>query len=207
VASSALPTIVPAPSPTPAPSPRDATAPDLAPDPVSHPPPPFALSASSRVDTATLPRTALGAELGLGFRPKPLLLEVAATYWFPETAALATAPTMGGRYSMVTGTVRACYEVELSSFTLGPCAAGELDRVTADGYGKLVPGNGSTGWVGLAAGGVAAWRPARWGALKALAEANVPLARPSFVVDGSEAAYRVPVVAARAALGFELNFP
>jgi hypothetical protein len=71
----------------------------------------------------------------------------------------------------------------------------------------IVTGSGSTGWIGLAAGAVAGWRLAHWGALRTLVEANVPLARPSFVVDNSDASYRVPVVSLRAALGFELTIP
>ncbi len=114
---------------------------------------------------------------------------------------------MSGNYAMATGSLRACYELGRASFTLGPCAAGELDRVTAGGSGAIASASGSTGWMAVGAGGIAAWHLAPWVALTARAEATAPLARPRFLVDGSEAAYRVPVASLRVAVGFELTIP
>ena len=50
----------------------------------------FALGASLAADTGTLPSLALGAELSVAYLPGDARIEVAGTYWAPQTA---TAPT------------------------------------------------------------------------------------------------------------------
>jgi hypothetical protein len=165
------------------------------------------LAASSRVDGGTLPRAAIGAELSAALRPRPVRLELAATYWLPQSALFEGARSVGGRFAMISASLRACYERERASFVFAPCVALDADHASGEGYGDLAAANGSTTWIGGSIGGVAAWSFTRVAALRVGVDAHVPFTRPRFFVEGSDLAHRAAAVAARAAIGVELTIP
>jgi hypothetical protein len=213
-----VPAIEGAPSPPPVPPfvepPR--VAPRFEREPREHPAPPstasehsrISLGASSRVDSGTLPRAAVGAELSAGWRTSRTLLEVAVTDWLTQGALLSATPSVGGTFSMISASLRGCYDVlDDKEFILGPCAGGEFDHVDAGGYGSLVPATGSTWWIGLAAGGTVGWRFTHFSTLRGLIEADAPLARPRFFVGNAAATYQASVISARGGIGVELAFP
>jgi hypothetical protein len=106
---------------------------NVPPEPASRSPWPW-VGASARVDTATAPRPSLGGEVSVAWRPDPFRLEAGFTDWAPQSDTLLQSPSVGGRFSMVSATLRGCFERRLASVALGPCVAAELDRVSAEGY-------------------------------------------------------------------------
>jgi hypothetical protein len=167
----------------------------------------LSLGASLRVDGATLPRPVIGGELSGAWRQGDFRFEAAGTYWRDQRALLSQGPTTGGDFAMVGAALRACAQHRGASLTIGPCVALNVDHVRGVGYGALEAAGGSTTWPGGGLGVIAALRFARWGQVRALADANVPFSRPRFIVVNSDGQHRPAVVSARFGIGLELAIP
>jgi len=167
----------------------------------------LSLATSLRVDSATLPRPVAGAEVSAAWRAGLLRAEAAGTYWFPQRDLMLQAPAAGGDFSMISAALRICAPFGGASFAIGPCVAVNVDHVHAVGYGAFDIAGGATTWPGGGLGAIAAWRFVRWGMVRATADADVPFARPRFIVVNSDAQHRPGVVSMRLGIGVELGIP
>jgi hypothetical protein len=204
-----------APAPAPAPAPLLLPVPVPAPSPRPAPPqsPPlrrsFHVLAWTLLDTGTLPGVAFAVGGAAALTLGPVRLELGAGVWPDRAATLAQRPTAGGNVSLVAGSAGLCYGLlRPGPFDLAPCAAFELGRLHAAGFGVSSPGEGSALWTAVKAGGLFAWAPVQRFAVLVRLDAAVPTARPSFVLEGvaSGAVYRPGPVAGRASLGAEIRF-
>jgi hypothetical protein len=136
---------------------------------------------------------------------KALRLEVAVSAWHEQRVLLGTQPAVGGDFQLIGGALRGCFDPSEAQVTLAPCAAVEIERVGAHGYGDLSATAGSAAWVRGGAAAIGVWRLSDWIALRALLEGTAPFARPAFVADGTSANFRTRIVSFRGSLGFELT--
>ena len=214
----------PAPSPVPAPpAPSPAPAPpDPAPLPVpagpapAAPPSPrvvprFHLEAWALADAGSLPGVSFAAggvaALGLGaFR-----VELGAGA-FPARAQVVARPAAsgaaaGGDVSLIAGSAGLCYDVLPSvRFDLAPCAAFEIGRMHASGFGVSNPGAGDALWTAARAGARFAYWPVSRAAVVVRVEGVVPMTRPGFVLENLGSVYRPGPVAGRLGGGVEVRF-
>jgi hypothetical protein len=96
---------------------------------------------------------------------------------------------------------------------MGPCAAGEIDFMSATAFGEpgaSTPG-GHAAWGALAGGGLVSFVLDRLLSLRFRVEAVLPFVRPRFVVEEPDSApatlvHRAGSVSGRAFVGAELDF-
>ena len=198
---------VPVPVPVPAllpPPPLPAAAPVPAPPPSR---PRFHLLAWAQADVGTLPGAsfaaggaaavsfgALRVELGLGASPA-------------RAAVIPQRPSAGGDVSLIAGSAGACFGVLAPGpIELAPCAALEIGRLHAAGFGVSAPDQGSALWTAARAGGRLGWWPWPSFGIVIRAEAAVPFARPRFVLDNLGAVHRPGPVSGRLGGGLEARF-
>jgi hypothetical protein len=175
------------------------------------------VSAGALVDTTTLPSVAVGPGVGVGgnLAHGHLRLGLSAQgALFPSLFGGATDATTageGGRFGLVEGAVRGCVAYGWTSLEIGPCLAVGADHMSASGRGSSVTLSGSGTWASGQGMALAAWSLTRWLAVDGQIGAEIPFARPTFVVDSlssqaSSAVHRPSAVSARIGLGLELRF-
>jgi len=172
----------------------------------------WVLAAAAGIDDGTLPRPTLGAELALGFIHDGLRVELSGSAWGARDG-FSTSDDAGARFRLVSAEARAVYAWRWHQVALGPSVGFDLARLSASGFdGSSANFEQRKTIAGLGAGGLLEWRPARWFGVRAALESVFWLSRPAFVVLEPNPAppslvYRPAVVAGRAFLGAELDFP
>lgn len=166
----------------------------------------FAVSASGALATSTLPSAAAGGVAEVAWTPGRWRLGVVGGLFAAQSGAVASG-TSGARFQLRSLGARACMAVLETPLELGPCAGVALTDVRARGTGMAEPYETGASWAS-AEGGLRAGLPlGRMAALVASADLVVPLARPTFVVDGNDLVHRPSAMGTRLALGAELHFP
>lgn len=171
----------------------------------------FRLSAAAIADAGSLPGISFGFSGAASLLVGPNRFELGAAGWPDRATSLAARPSAGGFVGLVTGFASVCRDVlrllaRTTRFELFPCAAFELGRIHAKGFGIDAPGDGAALWSAVRAGGLFVWRLADRVGIDLRLEAAIPLARPSFVIEGLGTVHRSAPVAGRASLGAELRF-
>ena len=169
---------------------------------------PWFAAAAILADVSLLSTPAAGAELAVGWGARHVDAEIDGAALAPEAVTLADNPTQGAHVSLVQVGARACYELDADRFAAGPCAGASVAWLVARGFGSPPdrPAEASAILPMSAWGARATMRfDPRW-ALRATAEAVVPLERASVVIAGGGAVARMPVASFRGALGAEMHF-
>jgi len=158
------------------------------------------------VAVALLPKP--GAFLGLsaGVRRGWIDAELSALSSFETRAYAADRPGAGGYFRVLAFGTRGCGRATAtaSPIALRLCAGGEIERMTARGFGVELPGSGGATLV-AALGAVVASRPlASWVEIALDLSGTVRPYHPAFVLTGVGKVFTVPSASAVVALG--LNF-
>lgn len=201
-------TSAPPPPAPPPPPPRPAPPAPPAPPPPSRHQPRFHVVAWVLADGGSLPGVSFAAEGGVAVSLGAVRLEGGAAVFPVRAAVIPERPTTGGDISLITGSVGACYGVVRGAFEVGPCAAIELGRLHASGFGMTKPGEGNALWSAARPGVRLAWWPvARFG-LALRADAAIPFERPNFVLKnvGTVPVFRSGPAAGRLGVGAEVRF-
>lgn len=166
----------------------------------------LALGASAAGDASTLPAATLGGSLTLAWTPGRFRVELDARRWASRSASVPSS-IAGARFSMTSVGGRGCWTALTSGLVdVAPCAGADAHLVTASGYGADANFAAGAEWAAIAGGALARLSLTSWLALRARAEAFVPLARPTFVVENDGLVHRPPTLGAAASLGAELLF-
>lgn len=96
-----------------------------------------------------VPRAAVGLAIAVGVRFPSLSLELGASALLPQDADVPSSAA-GGRFSLMSGSLRVCARFVPRSPEVFACAASFLDRVQGEGYGVTAPG-AATALLGTAA--------------------------------------------------------
>ena len=147
--------------------------------------------------------------IGLGRASWRLRASIGGAYFPAQTTKLA-AGGEGGRFALLSLSLRACGLAARGRFEAGPCLGGQLDRMSASGVGSstLFDAEQASGWWGAGlAGAAASWRLSPLLALFARGEAVLTPAERRFVLQPGTVVVHTPSrTAGRAALGIELRF-
>jgi hypothetical protein len=154
-------------------------------------------------DTGALPGTSPGVDLEGDLQRGALRLALLAT-WFAAQEANGPGGS-GGTFQLALGGALACFAPRFGRWTPLACGGAELGRLAGTGL-VTRPETAAVFWraARAEAGATAALGPNT--AILLRAGVAVPLARPTFVVDGSALVYRPSPVAVRVTAGFELGF-
>jgi len=205
--------IVPAPSPPPPPAPPAAPEP-VAPagaDRVELPPaaPTTRLRPSLRVaggaDFASLPAPSFGGEVAVALGFGADRVDVHASAWLPEEAAVAADAMASGRIWLVAAGARYCRALLQRAVELDGCAGLEAGALLGRSYGVTQPASGASPWVAPALGAAAVWHLGRRLSMRLALEGLAPLERKTFEIDGLGAIFRPPPVTGRTLLGLDLH--
>ena len=166
-------------------------------------------AASAVGETATLPNLGLGIEGSLGLLAGPLRIEGSfRDFWAQHPHATLTE---GTDIHVFDFGARGCFRGRLAEpFEIDPCAVGRIVFASSDGFGEDQPFERATQWGNVGAELLAAWAPTRVIALRWSVGADVPLARPPFVLlapQGEIQLHRPAAVSGNASLGIEARFP
>ncbi len=158
--------------------------------------------------------------LSVGATSSPAWTVAGALAWIPRSARVelfaSWAPAqvihgsqgIDGDFSLWTLGGRGCWMPSLGRISVGPCGGFEAGQLTATGTGENVE-EASTqhrSWTAFNAGTIAIL-PLGILSLRGQIEAVIPLARPTFVVDGAAPIHRPWVLSPRFLAGIELHFP
>ena len=191
------------PSPPP-PAARPEAPPSLARTPRSPPSwhPAFALALTTAA--GVLPNTALGVDVE-GSVQRGALRLVGLVTWFGSEDVVGANDT-GGTFQLLLGGALGCWAPRWGRWTLLGCGGLELGRLTGTGLGVANPTSGDALWraARVDLGGAATLGGNAAVFLRAGVAA--PLARPEFVLDGSQLVYRPSRVTGHLTAGLELGF-
>jgi hypothetical protein len=169
------------------------------------------VGASLAADAGSLPDVGVGGSLALGARVGRLRLELDGTYWGEQTAVTPTGPA-GAHFRLVSGNVRAAYDFRFGILSLGPLVDAGLEGMGAQGFsgtkGTFSP---TEFWPLLGVGGLAAIHLFPHFALRLVLEAELPLFRPTFVVENPPptaptSLHHPSAAVGRALFGAEVDF-
>lgn len=181
---------------------REAERPDAAPEAYRHV---LAGSVAGATDGTTLPSAALGARIALAWTPGRTRLEVGGSY-FSAQSKTADASAAGARFTLLVAGGRACWAVLQGALEIAPCAGAAVQIMSARGFGAPQNYEANGAWMSATGGALVRLPIASWLALRADADAVVPMTRPRFVVEGDGAVHRPSAVGGRAGFGVELLF-
>ncbi len=194
------------PAPAPAPTPAPAPAPS---------PPPAPARPRIRVHIAgfgaavfgVLPSPGLGGGLLGGVTVAQVRGEIAVSAFASQRTAAASAPDVGGDFSLASATARGCVALTSGApLTVAPCLGASVHRLAGDGFGATTT-QSQTAWIaGPSAGGLVALSLGRALALRATGEAIIPTSRQPFVIGNVGSVHRPAGVFGRAELGVEVGF-
>lgn len=163
-----------------------------------------AVALALTTDTGALPSTSIGVGLAGSVQHQSLQLGLLAT-WFGSEDATGADHT-GGTFQLAVGGARACFAPRRGRWTPLACGGFELGRLSGTGQGVARPETGEALWRALRANlGVTMALGGNTGLLLTGGVA-VPLARPAFVLDGSELVYRPSRLAGRFTAGLQIGF-
>jgi hypothetical protein len=166
------------------------------------------VAAEGAVDVGTLPAPTWGAALRASIEVgRSLAFGVTGGAWLAQDGRLATQPTEGAHFTLLTLDAHGCYALlRTRAMELAPCALVEVSHLSATGFGATTNGGADVLWV---AGGVEArgrWVLTRWLALGLGAGAVVPFERERFRIAATGIVYATSALSARVQLGPELHF-
>ncbi len=155
-----------------------------------------------------------GALLALGWRtrlgPGRLRLEVDAALTANESVRLSSKASEGADLAFQAFGARAAYVLALGPVDVGPALGVEVDRLMASGFSASQAFEQVAAYAALRAGLVASWAVVGPVALRAGAEALVPVAPPELVVASPNPSIPLPLftpsAGARGMLGVEVRF-
>lgn len=165
------------------------------------------LSATASGEVGVLPRGAAAFEVGVGAAWPHARVELGGlTSVGPDTIA-DELPSVGGRFRLFTGLIRACGVMARNRVELPLCAGVELGDLRALGTGLEQPATVDALWVALTGGARPRWvatpRLAVGGALDLVA----PLRRHRFATAEAGPVHEVAPIGARLGLHLELRLP
>ena len=162
-----------------------------------------AVTVALATDSGTLPGTGPGLELEGNLQHGSLRLTLLGA-WFESRDMVGAAGA--GTFELALGGALGCVAPRVGRWTPLACGGLELGRLAGTGLDVARPETGAAFWRAVRAdvGGTVALRGKT--ALVLRAGVVVPLARPDFVLDGSEVVYRPSRIAARGTAGVELGF-
>ncbi|MEM9696553.1 MAG: hypothetical protein AAGA56_28680 [Myxococcota bacterium] len=221
------PAVVPSPvEPPDAPAPKTAPAASPRMDPHEIPPliavppsrrarrPRVRLRAELDADLGSLPGIAWGGGGVLGLRWPAWGLELGGRYLPPRRATLDERPSAGGELALGAGSVRGCAVPwstrrtgsERRDISLLTCAGFEVGAVLAEGFGVDTPTESRSAWVAAEASGGAEFFLSRIFAVTLRFGLQIPLSRPSFLLNGTQLVYRPAPAGLGSRLGLEATF-
>ena len=199
----ATPTVAPEPPPPPPPKAVGASSAADRPSPAPYP---FFLSLGPSVDVGSTPAPTIGVQVGGGVEWRGLRLEPMFAYYAPRSETVAARPSVGADFTLVSIGLRACIPASRQGLWLAGCAGGGAESLRGAGFGARIPHDGSA-WSGAARVGVLGnWDISSIISMHAELEGVLPFTRPTFEVDGAGSVFQRKVLAARAALGFDVHF-
>jgi hypothetical protein len=158
-------------------------------------------------DVGTLPAPAPGVGASGGLRAGAYRFTSDIGYFPAQTGHLATRPTAGGDFTLITGALVACRSMlHVSRVSASLCLGGELDAVLAKGFGVSQPESGSARWGALLGGGLVEASLAGPVSAELRVAGVVPFARPPFYFDDLGTLYRPTAVGLRLGLGTTAHF-
>jgi len=149
----------------------------------------------------------IGAHVGIGL--SVLRFEVGGLGWLPTRATIDGAGSQGADFRLLSFYGRACAYVSSRTWSVGPCAGGELEVLRGNGFGPGVrPTPNQASFGSVLAGASLRLRGSRDLALVLDIDGIFPVARPSFVFSGSDGAfvYQPSRAGMRVALAAEYRF-
>jgi hypothetical protein len=154
----------------------------------------------------SLPGVAGIAVLHAGVSAGWAALEVRAGYGLPKSANVAGSPGIGGRFSVIEGGTLVCVRPSLFDWRFDSCAGLALSKMAGQGQGATETSGGSA-VIGAALLEQAVARRL-WEnlALRLSVEAQAPVARPRFSIEGAGEIHRPAALAWRAILSAEVQF-
>jgi hypothetical protein len=168
-------------------------------------------AAGAVADVGLLPRAGAGIALAAGAIVGPVRIEASGADWFAQDAVAPSGE--GAHIHLLEGALHGCFRGRLGErLELAPCLGAGLVYATSDGFGETAPFYGQTSVWGTAHGLVLAGFPLGGPiAARVSLGAAVPLARPPFVLLGSQGAalvlHQPAPIWGRATLGVEVRFP
>ena len=165
----------------------------------------LAFGAGQLTDFGTLPSVAIGGGLVAALRVPPLRFEIAGAIWAPQRQSVA-GTTSGGDLTLASGVAGACLLPAIGRFELGGCAGVGVDSMTATAFGPIVASHGSGAWMVLAGEARAGVSLLPWLALHGGFGLEIPVTRPSFVIEGVGQVHRPAPVSGRQSLTLEVRF-
>ena len=207
----------PAPPPKPPPPPPQPPPP---PPPPGPPPPPEdetddaipiggSFAALINVDAGVLPNVGVGFGGAAALHLGPVRLELAGSYWLPQTVTLNAAGA-GGEVSYAAGSLSACPGFRADRLYGGGCAGIELGWLGAEAIGVDVVGEADQLWASARLGALGAVRLGGPVWLRLELGVTIPFTRPRFrlerVPEAGGVVNQPGIVSARAAGGLEVAF-
>lgn len=154
-----------------------------------------------------LPHFGPAAQVWAGVGAGAFSFDLGLVHWFRQTRTLRAEPRAGAVFSASAGRLRGCGRGVLPwDLELGGCGLLELGALTGEGFGVAGAERQRAPWLLGGAqlrGGLHVGGPL-WAVLAG--EALLPIARPSFVVEGLGIAHAPRGIALGASLGVELRF-
>ncbi|MCK6592040.1 MAG: hypothetical protein L6Q76_31190 [Polyangiaceae bacterium] len=175
------------------------------------PPIDFRVNAWAGADIGSLPGVAPGfgalGSVALGI-PR---LSLGFAVWPKKAGTLDALPSAGSDVEILAGEFGACAALLRKPIEIAPCAAVEIGRIAAEGFGVPNARTGASVWGALKGGSTIVWRPFEtqpsWSriGLTTRIELVIPLVRPRFVIEGTGPVHTPAAVAGRGALGIEIT--
>jgi hypothetical protein len=162
----------------------------------------FGIAAGGSLDAGALPSPALGAQLELFAGYGALRIAVLGTLFAAQRTRLADG-ARGGEFELMLGGLLACADPARARLRALGCLGFEVGELRGVGIASD-PREGAAGWRALRADGGVLWRVGSGFALVARIGLSVALARPPFVIDGSDQVHRPSRLGARGLIGLEL---
>ncbi|HEY8079523.1 MAG TPA: hypothetical protein VIF62_35575 [Labilithrix sp.] len=164
------------------------------------------IAASGLADAGGYGGVAGGAELAAGIAHRRLALEIAGAWIAPRRATVDGRSSEGASAWIGDVSARGCVMLVTGAVEAGPCGGVGVEWIVANGFGAADSHQGVATVVAPAAGLRVRVPLGATFALRAALEANVPLARPSFVIDNTGTVEKLGAVSGRAAIGAEARF-
>jgi len=188
-------------------------APPLAEPPRTEPPrttrrvPRLLVGTTASGELGVLPRGAAAFELTLGPAWPRARLELGGLASIGPDAVAEDLPSVGGRFRLLTGLLRACGVVARDRLEVPLCGGLELGRLRATGTGLQEPATIDAPWIALTGGARPQWVPVPRLAIGAVLELLAPLQRHRFTIEEAGPVHVLAPVGARLGLHLELRLP
>jgi hypothetical protein len=165
------------------------------------------LGVAAAADVGTLPAPAAGVSVAVGLRPDRWRLEVTATYWAPQSAALGGTANVGGDFRLLGGGASVCRAALRWPLEVAACARAEGGILSGTGTGVSTPKTAQSPFWTVLAGVTAALPFGRRAALRIDADLGWNPLRPTFALEPYGTVHQPAVIVGRARLGAEVLFP